>query len=54
VLFVERVDDPIQVEEVLMAARASAAKSETRKREGGGFEERYAVDRVQCFGVDAA
>jgi hypothetical protein len=53
VLFVERVDDPIQVEEVLMAARASAAKSETRKREGG-FEERYVVDRVQCFGVDAA
>jgi hypothetical protein len=54
VLFVERVDDLIQIEEVLIAARASAAESETRKREGGGFKERYAVDRVQCFGVDAA
>lgn len=50
----ERVDDPIQVDEVLMAARASPAKSETRKREGEGFEERYVVDQVQCFGVDAA
>jgi hypothetical protein len=30
---VERVDDPIQIEEVLIAARASAAESETRKRE---------------------
>jgi hypothetical protein len=54
VLFVERIDDPIQVEEVLIAARSSAAESETRKREGGGFKERYAVDRAQCFCVDAA
>jgi hypothetical protein len=51
---VERIDDPIQVEEVLIAARSSAAESETRKREGGGFKERYAVDRAQCFCVDAA
>jgi hypothetical protein len=40
-----------------MAARVSAAKSETRRREGeegGGFEEGCGVDQVQCFGVDVA
>jgi hypothetical protein len=53
-----------------MAARVSAAKSETRRREGeeggrggrertkgedgGGFDEGCGVDQVQCFGVDVA
>jgi hypothetical protein len=60
----------VQAQEISMAARVSAAKSETRRREGeeggrggrertkgedgGGFDEGCGVDQVQCFGVDVA